>query len=504
MENGTSPPSSVELKGLERLMRISPIRVAHILEVSLLTSSEGTTPSLKDVYERAPKAWRWVTTRHPRMRATLNEKDLDDYVATIRPGSLSDSALNATLRLMDEEESKSYGNWGDYVSEECNTPWRNRNATETMFAMTIMALSPEKAVLILFSDHSMSDGFSGLVVLRDFLHVLMDTPPSSDPYADYTQDPPTSLPLQGPMADKVDPQTMFSSLCNRLVVAIAKPIIPFLLPYFEMMLKSKHLLHDPTEKCTANFATGSRQNLADALQRCRAEKTTLVGPICIAMAMGLAEASTDGEVLAKPASEADADADAGQHVKWQVTIDYNLRNRVGMGKEHVGTNIGVKQLQKYENPGIPLDVPFWEVARDFKEEITKAGEKFHMHFWQFIDRSFLDSITPQFPSGAGSDVNVSNLGRWPFDKQIGPLRLDRLYLYNSLTPGKMDPAVVFFVTSVDSLQYAMSSLIADKKGLADRAFETAVKIVESVGGIGPTTTVREVLQNAMKSEEGTD
>ena len=46
-----------------------------------------------------------------------------------------------------------------------------------------------------------------------------------------------------------------------------------------------------------------------------------------------------------------------------------------MGKNHVGSHIGIGELQKYTQGGggIPLDANFWDAARTFKQETTACA-----------------------------------------------------------------------------------------------------------------------------------
>merc|ERR1712232_198473 len=101
----------------------------------------------------------------------------------------------------------------------------------------------------------------------------------------------------------------------------------------------------------------------------------------------------------------------------------------------------------------------------------------------------INALGDKSPHGIVSDVNISNLGRGPFGSTIGGLSLDEVYLYHQIHPqGGLATATVFFVTSIHSLQYAMTSMMDDTTTM-DAIFHTVVQIVESVPSIGPTTTL---------------
>jgi len=262
-------------------------------------------------------------------------------------------------------------------------------------------------------------------------------------------------------------------------------MISWILPYVTTSLQKVPKI-STNQNSTQHFASGSAENLQKALKICRSEETTLMGPICIAIALSIANATGS---IQKDTT----------HIKTMAQVDYNLRNRVGMGKEHVGLNIGIGNPSVFNTPGLALEAPFWETARSLKKDITKAGNNvgFHamMALGEHIPTHQMYSLAAQAPQGVTNmtDVNISNLGRWPFGDTMGPLSLEEVYLYHKISPSEIGIATVVFVTSIHALQYGMTSTLADAI-VTDTIFDTVVRIVESVGSIGPTTTLREVLQ----------
>lgn len=471
--------TSYTLKGYERAFHKAHTRIAHVLHVRL-SERNASQMSLSNVYEQAPKAWRWVLARHPRMRAELREKDA--YAAKIHAGNVSESTLSATLHVMDNATARSC-TWEEYVWRECHAP--RPSASETLFAMTIIPRSTTTAIFILFSDHMFSDGFSGYVILRDFLHVATNTAPELK--EEYAQDPPASLSLQDAMMDKLAVRTPFRSLYDRVVAWICRKAFQHELSRFRSIFTTHLLPKNSLQRSTKNFASGTPQNLTDALRQCRAEKTTLLGPICIGIALAMAKASGIGLAT-----------ESNGRIKLNLSVDYNLRERVqpSMGKEHVGCNIGIGFLASYENQGIPMDALFWDVARACKAEAEASGKGFifsSLFSLSHYEMQNLDEMTQGSTDGAAGDVNVSNLGRWPFGQEIGPLHLDRIHLYHRTANSGMDSAIVFFITSIDALHYSMTSSLANQAGMADIVFRNAVQCIEFVGRIGPRTTVREFM-----------
>merc|ERR1719379_2396192 len=118
--------------------------------------------------------------------------------------SLSESALAASLVVL---EDKPLTFWKDYVLTECHKT--DDTTKEPLFSMTLLPNSQQdKLVLVLFSNHAVSDGFSGYVILRDFLRVLTKQTMDQDD-DEYQKSVPASLPLQKSIFEQVIPRTFF-------------------------------------------------------------------------------------------------------------------------------------------------------------------------------------------------------------------------------------------------------------------------------------------------------
>lgn len=475
--------SSFELKGIERLFESNAIRIAHVIHISSSNPQE-----LEDLYSRARDAWRWVLSKHPRMRASFEETTVKptekkQSFMDLRP-TISESAVDASLEIHPYDPDRIP--WQDYVWEECHTSRPYRNTSETLFALTLYKPKPKESrsvgTIILFSDHAVSDGFSGYVILKDFLERA--TNPS------LLQEPPTPHPNPTSMMDQLATQTpwmrryvdrVLSFVISRFMPLIFKSFTPALAPYFTA---------DPNGKETAristkNFASGTPDHLEAALKKCRLENTTLMGPICIAIALAIASCQAD---------KAD---DEKSHVRLNVSVDYNLRAKVGMSKDNVGCFIGIANLAQWGSKGLPLQQRFWDLARDCKAQVTNGMSGMSTMFTLFDtyhDR--FEGWSQSLQYGVGDDVNISNLGRWPFASSFGSITLDQSYLYHR-TVGGVDSGMVFFITSIRTLNYAMTSQLTDAS-VADRVFQKAVHIIERVGEIGPEMTVNDVLEMARK------
>ncbi len=514
-----------ELKGYERALNLDPVRIAHALHVRCATSVET------DLLPRAPIAWKWVMQRHPRLRATPSvSKTTGEPIAKINSTSgvpnenYGTIANESSFEVVTQLEVDGQPSWQDIVWKACHVPRKDN----PLSAMTILVQSSTTATIILYTDHAFSDGFSGYVVLRDFLRVVSsasDIDSKSEPNVSniYAHLSPISLPLQPPIMDKLQPKTTwtctsyFRRLFYRLMAWLFYQVLKVELSSFHSILHGHLLPREPLQvqeevlqhgtststststttmntvnkmKSTKNFATGTTQNLREALTRCRAEDTTLHGPLCLAIALAIAHST--GKITP-----------SNSHVILNTSIDYDLRRRVepSMGLEHVGCNIGVGFLATWMTKGLDLSGNFWQTAKEVKSA-TDAGGKglifralFSLSHYELSSPKRLEAMGRRSSEGVGGDVNISNLGRWPFEKECGEgkIKIEGVHLYHRTLASGLDAAIVFFITSVDTLHMAMTSRLADQT-MADTIFQKAVKMMEAIGKMEPDMTVRDFLK----------
>ncbi|KAJ3068998.1 hypothetical protein HK102_007019, partial [Quaeritorhiza haematococci] len=202
----TTAPQSTKLRGVERIFALSPLgstKIAHVLAVSnfpaFLIPPVSSPASESPALNTLTRAFLGVVNANPRMRAT--QDPIDPLKVHISPPISEDEANKRRLvRVVEEPEQERDGGWEAFVREECERVFDKKK--EFPFYLVLMVPAAKSKVekkeedgegeeglarLILISDHYMSDGFSGLVVLNAFLQNLTTITSSN---------PSTSAPIQ--------------------------------------------------------------------------------------------------------------------------------------------------------------------------------------------------------------------------------------------------------------------------------------------------------------------
>jgi hypothetical protein len=195
------------------------------------------------------------------------------------------------------------------------------------------------------------------------------------------------------------------------------------------------------------------------------------------------------------------------HFKIHFDVDYNMRRRVKspFPELTVGSNVDVASLDRYASRGVDLSRRFWDVARNSKQ-MTDAGVSSFLTLTQmiFCHHNLNPTNTKwnvTMPKGVVRDVNLSNLGRYPFPTvhdlgDLGAIRVKGLHLYNSMP--HIGYNAIVFVTSTEHLDYAMSHKLSDGDGAI--LFQYIVKSIEAISSIGRDETMLEACERIFAEE----
>ncbi|KAI8919984.1 hypothetical protein DFJ77DRAFT_437669 [Powellomyces hirtus] len=493
MTSAQMPPTEAEmptsttipLKGLEKVMVMSETTGATIAHVAAVRGN------IDLLVEHADRAWREVHARHPKMRAKLGSEPHTAVVASSIP--------ETSIRVL-VTQATSPTEWGSIVEDRCNVYPVDRKGT-LPFALHILRASPAEAQdtarLILYSDHWASDGFSGLRVIHDFLTAAVRDTSGED----LTTASITSLPILAPSIDLFFQKTITPGFS--LFPYLANFFAGFQMRKFRSVFSLSPSLTKVTypmqsTQTRALFASGTPENLAAALKRCKEEGTTLHGAFLAALAAVFA---TCPKAL----------KNNNKKVAFSIDHDFNLRKRLTppLGDDHVGNFIGINSLPEYAS-GIDLATPFWEHARAARKSTIQSlnNSQARMMFRIFDNYFFDEKSTAQALAGKENpvigDVNFSNLGRYMFptihtfpssasndDSSI--FEIEHLNFYNSLSG--IGPATVLFISSVKTLDYTIAHRIDDTVGQA--FFDNVVKAFEAVGSVTKEETIASVVDRIL-------
>jgi NRPS condensation-like uncharacterized protein len=278
---------------------------------------------------------------------------------------------NIPIRLADGESIRDVE---EEMARELSIPFEWEKAP---LARTVLVQNGSQSFLILVMQHSVSDGMSGMFVLRDLLELL------SGKLAAQLSLPPSIDELLGlPIPTLTHPEKDSSVQLQR-----KHQIMP--------MIRLLKLSPDLTSKLTA---------------KSRAENTTVHGAICAAFA--LASRKLPGDWKNKPL---------------RMVSPINIRKGIGAG-EDVGFYFGAKTIV-FDSTD---KKSFWELACYARNEVKRNEEHDNIlaeyaPVQQWVFSTALEDISDILQNKVvARELMVSNLGRWPFEVQFGSLKLETL------------------------------------------------------------------------------
>lgn len=168
---------------------------------------------------------------------------------------------------------------------------------------------------------------------------------------------------------------------------------------------------------------------------------------------------------------------------FQFDIDVNLRHRYSnplSRYEHVGLHIAMMNI---ENIGISLETKFWELCRVIHTKVQEDLSK-NQHLLQFrairlcSDDNEVEKQTSQY-HGRINDLNLSNIGSYPFQNVFGDLRLKHYYCVGSDACPSIATNVIL-VSSVECLDYILLHESGEEnETIAKQWFERMIQLVDT-------------------------
>lgn len=379
-----------------------------------------------------------VAAKHPLLRtyATYSDRAPPSFVTVGKIPEEASAAMFSVVPAVDSRE------WERLVHRSLNSP-ADRSHLPIWKVVLVLPSAEEasaaepsgevRAHLIVTTDHCVADGFSCSRVAHDFLTAVsmlaqraasdttVATASTSGPLFEPLPLPPTARHIchggepgrlfrwtAGPFIDMMGSAALRALRKTPPVLPLhpAVAACPLVVPYRPT----------PTPGW-ALFASGRRESLTASLSRCKAERVTLHGAVLAAL---LAAHSRVALRAGRPTSPPEE-----QLVAMNMDVDFNLRKRAkpSLGDEHVGLLISWGTLVSFapSGRGVRMSERFWDVARRGKadtEAMIGASDTWLSHF--FFDRAFASELAAasrlasSCPAGVIGDINVSNLGVYPF------------------------------------------------------------------------------------------
>ncbi|KAG3110678.1 hypothetical protein PI125_g9810 [Phytophthora idaei] len=318
-----------------------PKKIVH----SMLVAGDATA-----LLRYLPHALARTFNMHPRMRAL--QVQTDDFTAEIQePLTLEDIVTLDLLRIQQFSSTEdAFENWQQYAEDECNVAFDRY--TQLPFFLTVwINESATQARLMLFSDHYMSDGYSGMIVLNSILEQVACLAKDENDDGQLKRVQVHEFPLRASFYNNsLSEIRVFKPLLKGFLALFRKTIYSHVMQNFKPVLPARSDQHDfvvppvanPTSAC---FAQGGPECMRKALVKCKAEGVTFAGALVSAVVVAFYQAT-----------KSQPDFDPDQPFKFMVDLDYNMRRRVPhiAEEEHVGAFISFADLEWLANEGVDM------------------------------------------------------------------------------------------------------------------------------------------------------
>ncbi|KAG7377902.1 hypothetical protein PHYPSEUDO_010861 [Phytophthora pseudosyringae] len=423
---------------------------------------------------------------HPRMR-TLQVKG-ERFLAEVRPPLTRNDVTSFALvrvRMVSSVASDAddmMSGWEQYADDECSIGFDRFK--QLPFFLTVWVDARERSArLMLFSDHYMSDGYSGLVVLNGILEQVA-IQAGGQPGVPQDEPEPEQPPLQ--LQELPLRPSLYKMWLSR--VAWAKPI---------MKKRRQHQFRAPpvTSGTTALFSQGDPECMKKAVAKCKEENVTVSGAL-VGVTL-LAFFHVMKERKSNPSHEC---------FKLAADLGFNMRRRVPspVEEDQVGMYTAVTCLD-WLAEGVDMRATgFWDLARRAKQEFTEKPKHtlamvlptvvMDKKINSQMQQSFLKGV--YLPHSLTLDVSIFNVGRYPYatehqlsEEDDGILTVESLHVYHPLP--HLASSATFFVNAVDAFNYSMAHKCENVVGEA--LFAAIVELCEGIGRIGTNEKLLDVL-----------
>ena len=350
------------------------------------------------------------------------------------------------------------GGWQKIVAEQCNrSPYSDDDTIIYPLFYFIFLIEIQDTVsagirhshLILFSDHTVSDGRTGYILINEFLQLIVSN----------------NCDLSHHVNNELLP--FISELIPR-PYGFLYPILLFLATYFikrqlkklsqpRISVKSTPLInlqstrfHQQRYENHFLFSSSSNRLYNNLRQQCKRYGMTLHGPLlgCLLMVLNRFFPRSD-EIHFSPMS---------------IGVPMDMRSRLPnspLTAESIGMYVGFGQVEF--NRTYPLRTTrFWQFAHDCMQkthnQLASYAIPLRMHVLKDIsnDARQFEEISRLLPEARNCEVSLSNLGRYPYPSHYNgdQLRLHGIHFVNNSS--RYRASLVIFVSCVNDQQLDFS------------------------------------------------
>ena len=450
--------STFPLEGIEKSILVHGgwVTISHAAHL---------TGNREILINNAPSTIECLLKRYTRMRTRCRLEN-NRYLLDILEYDHEYLSSDLFFSTMDSSQDS----WQDVVERRCNEDPYLHNGTLIfpLFHFVLLfdsqsSKSDNHFHLILFENHCVSDGRSGLFLINDFL-TLATSPnlstisePVNNDFLPFLVDliPRPFGPLYPLLA------SLGKYLFKRELRKLTHPRIP---------IKLNHLPNNPSNPSnvpryyTKFLFSSSSTNLYENLHnQCRLHNVTINGPItaCLLLTLHHCFPLVDQTRL-KP---------------FEVGVPFDMRSRLPrspLTKTSVGLFAGFNGVKINRSLSM-RSIRFWSLAKQCMkntlDQLKQSGVPLMMHFFADLvrDDQRFARFARHFPDGRQSELLLSNIGKYPFSCEYnnGEICLRGLHVINNNSVYRTSTMV--FVTCVGDGQLDFS--LAHEMDRDDRAKE---------------------------------
>lgn len=249
-------------------------------------------------------------------------------------------------------------------------------------------------------------------------------------------------------------------------------------PWFPVNSIPRESLGRHEIKTVCCFARGNEQRWLQLQAQCKNHNVTVGGAFSAAVQFAVARYLI---------SQKKSLPMQGGKVRLHLSMDYNMRDRVDIGKDDpasVGLYTSIAEV------GVPVSMneDFWQIASRIIGNAREKLERREPQIFQKITDEIFDlfslfqksGVELLETSGVAEGINISNVGRYPFPTKVGNLYLEDVYGFNGASMG--GPMMIFWLRFINGrLCYNAigASPAIDRKALTT-IFQHVFDIMETI------------------------
>ncbi|CAF0911896.1 unnamed protein product [Didymodactylos carnosus] len=331
--------------------------------------------------------------------------------------------------------------WQQIVNREMNEGFEMGSEVTSLFKLVVLhnQTNPTRQFLLMKYHHSIADGISGMIILHTLLSFYFD---SGDPDNGLTRLADNETLAFPQVTEEVEKQT---EQMRTEVLTYKRQWTPTI-PY-EVV--------GNTIRNSALYFNGTQENMDKLMDRCHEEKVTLGSVLLASTYFAIAELVKE-KWLSTPSAT---------FSNFKFDVDVNLRHRYPAAAdtpplsryESVGLHVGMMNLNDIT---VSLQTQFWQLCHVIHQQLTQnLVEGKHLTYLRanrLCSTDILMEEQVQRNHGRSSDLNVSNIGKYPFQQEYddGHIKLKHYYCAGSgWCP--FNGTNVLLVCSMKSLDYTL-------------------------------------------------